>query len=1216
MTTSNPKHVLPVPEIPDAIIEAANNNELVLFIGAGVSRLIGCDGWGSLAWELLKSCFKNNYLTFKEKESLKNNGDHKKLITICYHIFKKNDNETEFFDIMKKSLKETAEEKEKIKEPNIYDEISRMKGIYVTTNADTHFERLVHNPYYQIDDLNIENINRSKLFQIHGSIKDPETLVFTVPQYFARYSHKPFKQFLSHIFDTKTVLFLGYGIAEFEVLDFILQGKKELKHYYLSPFYEADQNLLNFESMYYKDLGITLIGYSKDKNGYNQLNTVITEWAKKINQLSTVTHQNLSFYDDAIKSPTVENIDLALSYMKSDISLQGMFFKKISQTSNPIPWFYPLKNQGYFNSDKNPTRVDSTLEDGRVSYYFPHWNILDVLENIARVNTSDFNIEIQIELIKIVDALIDSTNRNERTDWKLVEIVSYFPVDYIKEKHIRFFSTQLTDEHNTLLIHAVSSKLIPHLLLVNGTSNLLLILKVFLGFKPRENKNRPNIQLYELQEFLKRYNEDIITSGGLELLQLLLGILDEIVLSNGDKLDKMWISTISENTNNSNEYEYEIVCLIRDSLQKFAPSLIYDIVSELFKKEHSIYKRIAIQSASFHFSDLSELFFLINFNPLDSDTRNETLILIKENKENLNDDMIAQIINWVETQEYKYLKDSDTSIAYKARFNKEVISLLIPTDNVQVNTLYEKYHLIYPEDIDPFWFLQPMTTQFGFAKRISPIPESTLITLSNEELVKRIKEDKTSTKTNWDDFTKCDLPFSIQKHITENADSISSMSLTPFLDLSPEFQYHILRGFEDAWRNNVDFSWEKLINFMHDLLTILDSNPSCHVDKETIDHNYQIKGVIADIISAGCRKDNHSFDYSIVMNVKELVFDLVSYIDDINHQKSIGNEPVLNALNSTHGKIYSSLMLLSLYIARNNPNEEDGKWDKDLRESFLNLLSKNDVHFFCIIGQYLPNLFYLDETWVIENLDQIFNTQNIEHWDAVMTGYINPSTTVYQNIYTKLNQQYHFSLTHEFANSHTKEKIIQHILLAYFENWESIDDPTGVFYELLIRITNDELSELVRFVQKSNFLSEPKYYENLVLLWDRLLFITNEKNLLEIRSSLGLWGNHLSEIKSSDYDRLLQSAGVIQKKWNDTRFIKILKEHVEKTPAYVGDIYKKMLENATPTYDQKDIVYIVETLYLKGEKNLANTICNEYLNKECEFLKDLFEKYNSDDGWN
>ena len=46
-----------IPPLPKETVEAVNNEKLAVFIGAGVSRLVGCMSWDRLAQNLLNRCF-------------------------------------------------------------------------------------------------------------------------------------------------------------------------------------------------------------------------------------------------------------------------------------------------------------------------------------------------------------------------------------------------------------------------------------------------------------------------------------------------------------------------------------------------------------------------------------------------------------------------------------------------------------------------------------------------------------------------------------------------------------------------------------------------------------------------------------------------------------------------------------------------------------------------------------------------------------------------------------------------------------------------------------------------------------------------------------------------------------------------------------------------------------------------------------------------------
>lgn len=49
---------------------------------------------------------------------------------------------------------------------------------------------------------------------LHGCIDDPDSMVITTKDYLNHYSGKNIDVFLEHLFSNKTVLFIGYGMAE------------------------------------------------------------------------------------------------------------------------------------------------------------------------------------------------------------------------------------------------------------------------------------------------------------------------------------------------------------------------------------------------------------------------------------------------------------------------------------------------------------------------------------------------------------------------------------------------------------------------------------------------------------------------------------------------------------------------------------------------------------------------------------------------------------------------------------------------------------------------------------------------------------------------------------------------------------------------------------------------------------------------------------------
>ncbi len=310
----------PIPELPPQIVDAINNDQLVVFIGAGASRLVGCTGWDELARRLVKRCYDTKMedgttcINFKEKETLLLERDHKKTITMCYGILKQKGFEEEFFEEFDKALR--GDDK-LLATDNIYDQLAKMKAVFVTTNADEYFDKkdYFHEDriFHKLEDLRPSNIEPRKLFHIHGiNIKEyRESLVFTVERYVERYNSEDFKNFLRDIFKGPkkyVVLFVGYGMSEFELIDYLIHktnlvsqssgGNVELGHFILLPYYGDETNLREIHQHYYRHLNIQVVPYQKDEKGYAQLYEVIKKWNAIIQQVTNVIPSDFQKIDE------------------------------------------------------------------------------------------------------------------------------------------------------------------------------------------------------------------------------------------------------------------------------------------------------------------------------------------------------------------------------------------------------------------------------------------------------------------------------------------------------------------------------------------------------------------------------------------------------------------------------------------------------------------------------------------------------------------------------------------------------------------------------------------------------------------------------------------------------------------------------------------------------------------------------------------------------
>jgi hypothetical protein len=298
------KTISKIPSVPPAIVDAVNKKNLSIFVGAGVSKLVGCLGWSELSRHIVNKCFETKCINYRQRDRLSRDNNYKKTITICHALLTKSGFEDEFYDVLEQSLKGDTD---LLKNQNIYQELAGIPALHITTNIDQHFDRffLEDRTVYKIEDFDPEWIDQDKLYHIHGSIIDRSSIVFTVPQYINRYNNPTFKAFLSTTFDKYVVLFVGYGMDEFELLDFLISkfkpiARRELKHFILLPYYKGEEDALDFDSSYYGPMEIDAIGYEKDEKGYNQLYDVVKMWNDEIKQTSNALHEEAREIEEAV----------------------------------------------------------------------------------------------------------------------------------------------------------------------------------------------------------------------------------------------------------------------------------------------------------------------------------------------------------------------------------------------------------------------------------------------------------------------------------------------------------------------------------------------------------------------------------------------------------------------------------------------------------------------------------------------------------------------------------------------------------------------------------------------------------------------------------------------------------------------------------------------------------------------------------------------------
>lgn len=453
-----------IPELPDEIIQAGLNGELILFVGAGISRLLELPSWNELAQMVLHSHQNKGWLNFSELEQLKHL-DPKKQLSIAKLIANENKHELDLAQYFRG----------KVEGNSIYKSINDIGCVCVTANYDEllapRFYEGTNDQSISIKPREIIRVSNKSGFiakhldepgtviYLHGVISKPDTMVISTREYLEHYDHKHVQHFLRELFTKKIILFLGYGLEEAEILEHILrrgsaeESIKDRRRFALQGFFVNEEPLYKKLHQYYKKtFGVHLIGFVRDLRDYAQQESIISDWAQQIQVKKPSLDNTIVRIDEVLSNDTTifspDDEDL-LERIDDKEELRSYFFRKVKG----LKWFSLLAARGYFDPERNPLPKPAK-EEGYIDV--PFWPALEYLVVTSSDLCSEGNrIYAQkfIELIRSVT--IYTINRklsNFRTWWQLSKIIQNIPPMLIQENDIALVDYWLNDPYERGLI--------------------------------------------------------------------------------------------------------------------------------------------------------------------------------------------------------------------------------------------------------------------------------------------------------------------------------------------------------------------------------------------------------------------------------------------------------------------------------------------------------------------------------------------------------------------------------------------------------------------------------------------------------------------------------------------------------------------------------------------------------------------------------------------
>lgn len=499
-------------QLNQIIQDAAKHGELVVFVGAGASMLCGSPDWRGFANQVVTALEKAEKLSFLEAEQLRSLGDSRRTLSIALTLAKEHGVDIDFDGILHppKPAAIGAE---------LYELLSSLRPVFVTTNYDKWLDEagpqeLATEPpaegeskpakgptkrpkYYLREHLTSDRLTeRGAVIHLHGTYTVPSSMVVSLKDYIAHYADERVQAFLAEMFRNYTVLFVGYGLAELEVLDHIVRSNESLakgvaeeRHFLLYAHRSTESVQTQFMKHFFRhQCGVQVIPYCIDSKGYQELVEVFKAWSPELDVRDPTLLDFQARLDRYVAMPNADNRASAMRLLQNHPELAAYFVNSLKDAV----WFSELDAAGFFASEHSPGVRAIKSDKGSTAYQAESWPALRYLEVIAAVVTGE-QADRVADIIRSISS--DSQKRaldNWRTWWSLATVLSRLPLEVITLADIEMTRAWLTGKFDTSMVgQDLGQKLLPRLLDSPQPQHwdlALLLVDVLSMLRPPEDK--------------------------------------------------------------------------------------------------------------------------------------------------------------------------------------------------------------------------------------------------------------------------------------------------------------------------------------------------------------------------------------------------------------------------------------------------------------------------------------------------------------------------------------------------------------------------------------------------------------------------------------------------------------------------------------------------------------------------------------------------------
>lgn len=931
-----------------------------------------------------------------------------------------------------------------------------------------------------------------------------------------------------------------------------------------------------------------------------------------------------------------EILKALIGHMKEDPLNERVAFEQLIAREDFSTLFDPLFEAGLFAPERNPVKRPAK-EPGY--YQIPFWAALEYLEKVAEATQRPENEHLVLKLLAVIKTVSDyRTETGEPVDnyhtWHFfAKILTKIPVKHLTVDIAKRTETWLSSKFDKGLVgNEIGAHLLPRVLGSEHPDRCEIAITLLSAATKIEttdekwgNITRPKavtgIDSYHLKALFDKNAKAFGLTCGREAIKLLWDRI-EAVREIEDKSESFWSRPAIED-DPQNKYRdgafNDLLTGLREILLAYVSKHsadAHDILANLLSAGPRIYQRLALYSINQLYEFYGALFWKWFKKPalLDSEVKHELYSLLQNNYKVFSSTQRNRVRKAIFTLRGKWGKIGKPGQRelLDAGVQRNWLSAVAGQGDSEVDErLSELINLVG----EPSKFAK-YSTYFETASGSGPSPYSveqilqetcaSLVTLLNDFV----------EKNEWQGPTVRSLSAVFGDAVRQRAEKFTKC-LKAFHALKISYKHGLITGFQSALKEKNLLSWDQILDFLRSEIKSkqLWLEPDAETSSVMTPKLGWFLSSTADLLRSAFEADEPWFN-SKQLDSSYQILDLI--LRKFNEEDVPNDDPLNSAINTVRGRCIEAIFAYALKKAK-----EEGKvyghsgetWEfieKGI-ERELRKCKNGNFAFSALCGNYFPQLMYLNQEWVRENVTNIFPTHYPDNFRAAVSG------LAYNNVFVKeafliLREKgvFEHALQLEGTASHVREKILQFLGIAYLNGAESIEDENCLFRKVILAFRELDIMELTGFfwmLREEASQNEPMM-DKIFRYWELCMEIIKgrEEQFPKILSKLSLLAVYVKQLNRNTVNLLIHVAPFVDEDYNSTFFLEELNRLCRINAEAVAQISVAMFARFRPLYPDDDLMRLIRCLYSNNQKEAANIICDRI--KEFPAIRAIYGEFN------